>query len=47
MHYIDTPTQRVDVFHLNDALRLRHHGAGRIFTVDLPVGGPPAAPYRG
>jgi sugar lactone lactonase YvrE len=27
-------------------LRLRHHGAGRIFAVGLPVGGPPAAPYR-
>jgi sugar lactone lactonase YvrE len=29
------------------ALRLRHHGAGQIFAVGLPVGGPPAAPYRG
>jgi hypothetical protein len=29
------------------ALRLRHHRAGQIFAVGLPVGGPPAAPYRG
>jgi len=29
------------------ALRLRHQGAGQIFAVGLPVGGPPAVPYRG
>ncbi|MDT5040359.1 MAG: hypothetical protein QOE51_1344 [Actinoplanes sp.] len=27
--------------------RLRHPGAGHIFAVDLPVGGPPATPYQG